>query len=152
MVTKHAVTVQSGRGIQYKFQIHRKYTIVRGDSATGKTTLVQLIEDATVRKTANLSCDVSCAVLPVLNWELNLNALKDTIIFIDEEHPALTQGKKLAELMRKSDNCYVIISRERMPWLPYSYKEIYRIKCSGKYHSFERVYDDFEEFIENESN
>lgn len=149
MVTKHSVMVQSGRGIQYKFETHRKYTIIRGDSATGKTTLVNMVEDATVRKTASISCDVPCAVLPELNWELNLAALKNHIVFIDEDHPALAEGKKLGSLLRSAENCFVIISRDRMSWLPYSYKEIYQIKTSGKYHFLERIYEDMEEFIEN---
>lgn len=150
MVTKHRIMVQSGRGIQYKFKINRKYTIVRGDSATGKTTLVNMIADATLRKTANISCDVPCAVLPELNWELNLGALKENIVFIDEDHPALRQGKRLASLMRQSDNCFVIISRDKMSWIPYSYKEIYGIKTSGKYHTLERIYKDYDAFPENE--
>jgi hypothetical protein len=119
--------VQSGRGVQYKFEIHRKYTVIRGDSATGKTTLVHLIQDATIRKTADISCDVPCVVLPEYNWELNLEAVTESIVFIDEDHPALTEGLKLAGYMRKSDNCFVIVSRDRMPWLPYSHKEIYEI-------------------------
>lgn len=139
MVAQHSVMVQSGRGIRYKFEIHRKYTVIRGDSATGKTTLVRLIGDAAVRKTAALSCDAPCAVLPELNWELNLSALSGTIVFIDEDHPALSAGEKLAALMKRSDNCFVIISRDRMPWLPYSYREIYEIRSSGKYHTLRRI-------------
>ena len=128
MVAQHSIMVQTGRGIQYKFDIHRKYTVIRGDSASGKTTLVRLIDDASVRKTASLSCDVPCVVLPELNWELNLSAISQTIVFIDEDHPALAEGEKLASLMKQSDNCFVIISREKMPWIPYSYREIYVIE------------------------
>lgn len=149
MVTKHAITVQSGRGIQYKFEIRRKYTVIRGDSATGKTTLVNLIEDAAIRKTATLSCDCPCAVLPELNWELNLSALTGTIVFIDENHPALAQGRLLASLMAQSDNCYIIISRDKMSWIPYSYQEIYEIKTSGKYHFLTPVYEKMDIFKEN---
>ncbi|MCI8893908.1 MAG: Fis family transcriptional regulator [Lachnospiraceae bacterium] len=149
MVAKHGILVQSGRGIQYKFEIFRKYTVIRGNSATGKTTLVRLIEDATIRKTASLSCDVPCVALPELNWELNLNAFSNSIIFIDEEHPALTSGKRLAEYMTHSNNCFIIISRDKLSWLPYSYKEIYQIKSSGKFHTLERIYEDMDTFIEN---
>lgn len=150
MVAQHSVMVQSGRGIQYKFKINRKYTIIRGDSATGKTTLVNLISDATIRKTASLSCDVPCVVLPELNWQLNLNALSDSIIFIDEDHPALSCGQELAALMAQSSNCYIIISRDKLPWIPYSYREIYQIHTSGKYHFLEPVYEEMTEFKENQ--
>ena len=150
MVAEHSIMVQSGRGIQYKFNIHRKYTVIRGDSATGKTTLVRMIEDATVRKTADISCDVPCVVLPDMNWEINMDAFAESIVFIDEDHPALTTGKKLAEKMFSSDNCFVIISRDKRPWISYSYKEIYEIKSSGKFHRLERIYGDMEDFQENE--
>jgi len=151
MVARHSIMVQSGRGIQYKLEIYRKYTVIRGDSATGKTTLVNLIEDASIRKTADISCDVPCVVLPELNWELNLEAFSDSIVFIDENHPALAQAKIMAEKMAVSDNCFVIISRDKMSWIPYSYKEIYQIKSSGKYHRMERIYEDLDVFVENES-
>ena len=86
------------------------------------------------------SCGDNCAVLPELNWELNLSALAGTIIFIDENHPALAQGHRLASLMAQSDNCYIIISRDKMSWIPYSYLEIYEIRTSGKYHFLTPVY------------
>lgn len=149
MVAKHAILVQSGRGIQYKFNIRRKYTIIRGNSATGKTTLVHLIEDATIRKTADISCDVPCVVLPAVNWNLNMNTFTESIIFIDEDHPALADSRQLAASMAASDNCFVIISRDKMPWLPYSYQEIYQIKSSGKFHTLERLYEDMDYFQEN---
>jgi hypothetical protein len=149
MVAKHTILVQSGRGIQYKFNIRRKYTIIRGNSATGKTTLVHLIEDATIRKTADISCDAPCVVLPAVNWHLNMNTFTESIIFIDEDHPALADSKQLAASMAASDNCFVIISRDKMPWLPYSYQEIYQIKSSGKFHTLERLYEDMDYFQEN---
>lgn len=112
--------------------------------------MVNLISDATIRKTATLSCDSPCIVLPELNWELNLTAISDTIVFIDEDHPALVQGQQLSKLMMQSDNCYVIITRDKMPWIPYSYQEIYKIKTSGKFHFLEPVYSKMDIFKENE--
>lgn len=38
----HEVVVQNNR-VQYKFAIRRNLTILRGDSATGKSTLIDLI-------------------------------------------------------------------------------------------------------------
>lgn len=81
---------------------------------------------------------------------MNLDALKNCIVFIDENHPALAEGHKLGSLAQKAEDCFVIISRDRMSWLPYSYKEIYEIKTSGKYHFLERIYEDLERFPENE--
>ena len=42
MIGKHEVVVQNNR-VQYKFAVRRNLTILRGDSATGKSTLIDLI-------------------------------------------------------------------------------------------------------------
>ncbi len=47
-----------------------------------------------------------------------------------------------------ADNCFIIITRESLPSIPYSYKEIYKIKTSGKYHSLERIYMDYDTITE----
>lgn len=42
MKGKHSVFVQNNR-LRYEFTISRNITIIRGDSATGKTTLLDLL-------------------------------------------------------------------------------------------------------------
>ena len=42
MKGKYEVIVQNRR-LQYKFTINRNITVLRGDSATGKTTLIDMI-------------------------------------------------------------------------------------------------------------
>ena len=42
MKGKHLVTVQN-RKLYYRFEIERNINIIKGDSATGKTTLVEMI-------------------------------------------------------------------------------------------------------------
>ena len=44
MKGKHRVVVSTKR-LKYDFEIRRNLTIIRGDSATGKTTLVEMIQD-----------------------------------------------------------------------------------------------------------
>lgn len=39
---KHKVIVQNNR-LHYEFELKRNITIIRGDSATGKTTLINMI-------------------------------------------------------------------------------------------------------------
>lgn len=45
METQHDILVQNKRDVQFKLSINRKFTIIRGDSATGKTTLFQMVSD-----------------------------------------------------------------------------------------------------------
>ena len=42
MKGRHEILVKDAR-VQYKFAIERNITILRGDSATGKTTLIEMI-------------------------------------------------------------------------------------------------------------
>ncbi len=41
---KHRVIVSTKR-LKYDFELRRNLTIIRGDSATGKTTLVDMIQE-----------------------------------------------------------------------------------------------------------
>lgn len=65
METQHDIIVQNKRAVQFKLTINRKFTVIRGDSATGKTTLFQMVSDAnTSRGTGvTVSCDVPVIAL-----------------------------------------------------------------------------------------
>jgi energy-coupling factor transporter ATP-binding protein EcfA2 len=145
METKHDILVQNKREVQFKLSINRKFTIIRGDSATGKTTLFQMVSDASSSRTTgvNISCDVPVIALYETGYKYELENESGKIYVIDEDFSAL-RTKEFATLALKSDNCFIIITRESMPSIPYSYKEIYQIKTSGKFHSLERIYEDYE--------
>ena len=52
--------------VQFKLQINRNIIIIRGDSATGKTTMVNLVRQYSLDGPAsgvNISCDKVCTVL-----------------------------------------------------------------------------------------
>lgn len=68
---------------------------------------------------------------------------------LDEDFGAL-KNKEFAGYALSSDNCFIIITRESLPMIPYSYKEIYKIHTSRKFHSLERMYPNYEEFQEKE--
>ena len=58
------ITVRNNR-VQYKFTIERNLTILRGDSATGKTTLIGMIEDYEnngADSGVNVQSDAPCTV------------------------------------------------------------------------------------------
>ena len=65
MKGKHRVVVSTKR-LKYDFEIRRNLTIVRGDSATGKTTLVEMIQDYVNNPAGTpvkLACDKKCYVM-----------------------------------------------------------------------------------------
>ncbi len=144
MKGKYHIIVQNSR-VKFEFDIKRNITIVRGDSATGKTTLVSLI-DTYDRLGADsgieISCEKRCLTVNNSNWESVLNSVSKCIIFIDEEN-TFVKSDDFARKIKETDNYYVIITRENLPNLPYSVEEIYGIHTSGKYADMRRTYNSF---------
>lgn len=68
--------------------------------------------------------------------------MKDSIIFIDEGNEFVFTDD-FASIIQNTDNYYVIVTRERIPSLPYSVEEIYGIRDSGKYGTSKRTYNEF---------
>ena len=86
MKGKHKIEVRSGR-VVFTIELERNITILRGDSATGKTTLVEMLQAYETygrQSGVTVSCDKPCRVLSGVNWELQLNATHDSIVFVDE--------------------------------------------------------------------
>ncbi len=149
METQHDILVQNKRDIQFKITINRKFTLIRGDSATGKSTLFQMVSDAgtSVQVGIHIACDVPVVALHETGYKYELSNENGKIYIIDEDFSPV-KTKEFAVLALKSDNCFIIITRESLPSIPYSYKEIYKIKTSGKYHSLERIYMDYDTITE----
>ena len=115
MKGKKRVIIQNNR-VHYEFVIKRNITIIQGDSASGKTTLVNMIRQAEnlgESSGINVSCEVPCRVLEGVNWKIILENSRESIFFIDEE------------------NLYN---------LPYSVEEIYGLHVPGKYRDTRKIY------------
>ena len=140
----HRIIVQNKR-IRYDFEIKRNLTIIRGDSATGKTTLVDMIREYYENGSGSaieLICDKECTVLEGRTWTGQLSLMKDSIVFIDEGND-FVMSDEFASTIRNTDNYYVIVTREGIPSLPYSVDEIYGIRNSGKYGTLKKTYNEF---------
>lgn len=132
----------SNRDADFKFDLYRNITIVRGKSGTGKTTLYDMIADYTRLKEesgVNISSPKACVALVDTDWKHQLNGISDSIVFVDEG-AAYIKTPEFAKAVKNSDNYYVIFSRESLHDLPYSVEEIYEIKASGKFHKFVKMY------------
>lgn len=83
---KHRIVVSTKR-LKYDFELRRNLTIVQGNSATGKTTLVDMIRDFINNPSGTpveLNCDKKCYVLEGSLWKQQLAGISDGIVFIDE--------------------------------------------------------------------
>ena len=136
--------IVKNRRVQYKFTINRNITILKGDSATGKTTLIEMIQAYQQNQESSgisLSCKKPCVVLDSNNWQLILQNTKESIVFIDEGNPFIT-SKDFADAVKNSTNYYVIATRNNLFNLPYSIQEVYGIKntSGNKYQETKRLY------------
>lgn len=140
----HNVIVQNKR-IRYDFDIRRNLTIIQGDSATGKTTLIDMIQEYYENGSVSgidLRSDKECVILSGRKWENDLKVIQDSIVFIDEGNEFVFTDE-FAAFIKNTDNYYVIVTREGIPSLPYSIEEIYGIRDSGKYGVLKQVYNEF---------
>lgn len=143
---KHHIIIESDN-LKYEFDIKRNITVIQGDSATGKTTLIELLQLYSrqgIRSGVRVEADVPCTVYggDAQQWPNVLQSIKGSIIFIDEDY-TFVFTKEFASLVGQSDNYYVIITRRPLKNLPYSIQEIYGIRTSGRFHFPEQVYHEF---------
>lgn len=137
--------VVSTKRLKYDFMIRRNITIIQGNSATGKTTLVDMIREAVNNPSGasvDLICDKKCFVLDGTLWKEQLTAVSNSIVFIDEGNEFI-KTIEFSKFIQNTDNYYVIVTRESLPTLPYSVEEIYGIKSSGKYGKLEQKFNEF---------
>lgn len=124
----------SNRKLHFELDIDRKVTVIKGNSGTGKTTLIKMIQGfqeqgnksgIRLKNEKNISLVV---FLATTKWEHELTELRDHIIFVDEAVDYL-YSKAFQEAFAESDNYIVIISRSgRFTHLPYSVQSIYQLR------------------------
>ena len=140
----HRIIVQNKR-VRYDFELRRNLTILRGDSATGKTTLIDMVQEHMNNGTGSsidLVCDKPCYVIEGATWPGQLSLMQDSIVFIDEGNP-FVWSDEFSKVIQATDNYYVIASREGLPNLPYSITEIYGIRTGGRYGGLKQHYNEF---------
>lgn len=145
MKGSYEIIVKNNR-LRYKFTIHRNITILRGDSATGKTTLIEMIANYVrdgVESGIEVVCEKKCVVLERGNWQRDLQDYDECIVFIDEGN-AFVKSKEFAVMVKDSSNYYVIATRDSLFTLPYSIQEIYGIRntSGNRYQGTKRLYSE----------
>ena len=114
--------------------MERNITILSGDSATGKTTLIEMLrdfEESGRSSGVTVHCKRPCRVLTNADWEYRLNGIRDSIVFLDEGN-AFVKSEAFARAIQNSSNYYVIVTRESLHQLPYSVNAILKLKTTGR--------------------
>ena len=129
MVGKYDLEVYN-RKVHYFLTIKRNITIIQGNSGTGKTELIRMIQEYETNGASSgitLICDAKCTVLTAVDWKLRLCSMNSRIVFIDE-FAGFLRSRRFAELVKGSDNYFVIVCRDDLSQLPYSANEIYGLR------------------------
>lgn len=151
MKGKHEIIIRNRRQ-SYQISLERNITILTGESATGKTSLTNLIrqyETLGRQSGVTVQADVPCRVLEGPDWELRLGSIHNSIFFTDEGQ-GFIQSKVFAEAVARSDNYFLLITRENLPELPYSVKSVLELKktTSRFKRTYTRAYPLYEHLIE----
>ena len=142
--------------VLFEFSIQRNITVIKGDSATGKTTLLHILyEYLRMGRQSGYSVSTNAEYYVYLrdevgrDWKDALYHLKNTIIFI-EENNEFVFTKEFAAFVKESGNYFVLVTRAPLKMLPYSIHEIYEIITDGKrtdvkesYHEFREIYSNY---------
>lgn len=145
----------SNADLLFKFTIKRNITILQGDSATGKSTLLELLfsyynNGVTSGVTVKTNADyyVYMENDADYSWEQRLTSRSNCVIFIEENNRFIFT-RHFAKFVRDSGNYFVFISRSPIGTLPYSTKEIYGLSSYYSDKQLKHVYE-FEELYSNQ--
>lgn len=135
------------RYVDYEFTIKDKFTLIRGDTASGKTTLYDLFASYSENH-ANVEC-LAYKKLEALpkskrytysEYANLLNTTDDTVFILDEDS-SFFSIIGFEKLLLDSNNYFIIIQRERLfKDLPINLRSIVSIHSSGKYHTLKPIY------------
>ena len=137
MKGKRIISVSSRKAV-YHLELERKISVIKGNSGTGKSSLIRLISEyleygkqSGVKISADSS--VSFAVLTnTSDWPEILSSVHDTILFIDEDVRYL-YSESFQKQLWKADCYAVIVSRSGLfTALPYSIFGIYELVTEKK--------------------
>ena len=124
----------SNVNVSFTLELERNITILSGDSATGKTTLIEMLrdfEESGRSSGVTVHCKRPCRVLTNADWEYRLNGIRDSIVFLDEGN-SFVKSEAFARAIQNSSNYYVIVTRESLHQLPYSVNAILKLKTTGR--------------------
>ena len=113
---KYHVTVSTNK-VHFSLTLERSITILKGESATGKTTLIKILTQSQLRTVQSINQSVvPHRELRVLfendDWDYILGKNKDMIIFVDED-VSYAFNHTFLEMVKNSGSYIVIISRRK---------------------------------------
>lgn len=126
LVGEYTIKVRSAR-VEYLFTIKRKFTFITGDSGTGKTRFVAMIEDSKTNSRIKVSSEVPIRIYrdKDLLFEDMRDKNKQVIYLLDEAICRILNNADFARIARDSEGYFVLVTRKPFENIPYSALEIY---------------------------
>lgn len=127
----------STKRLCYEITVERKISVIVGNSGTGKTILIDLIDrylrdielagtsDITLKINDKNATDNDIEVAPLRRFYDFIKDMSGKIIFIDEDS-AYINNPRFAGLVKNRDNYYIIIARDKIINLPFSAKALFK--------------------------
>lgn len=135
--------VVNSKKCQYELNIHGKYSIIAGDSGTGKTTFYKMVM---LWESGNAAIKVSC------DHELHSVAINEGSHFLEthvgcviviDENCKLLKDPEIASILQKSNNYFILITRKEIDYLPISVDSYYSMSIKGTHHTNIAAYKRF---------
>lgn len=121
--------------VSFDVMLERNITVITGFSATGKTSLLNLIaayeeygKKSGVKLISERPC---CAIRSGIGWYDKITKFQNSIIFI-EEGLSFVHSHEFAKLLKGNTNYFVLVTREGLAQVPYSINSIIGIKEVSK--------------------
>lgn len=135
MVGEYNIVVETSnydRPLRYEFTICRRFTVITGNSGTGKTSLYEIISD--FQRNRGIA---KCIVNGVLNndfltvlqgkYELELPLIHNQIVLFDEGDEFI-ESPDFARISNMGDFYIMVITRSIIKGCPYSVDDVLRIQ------------------------
>lgn len=138
MKGKYTIVIYNN-ALRYEITINKNITILKGESATGKSTLYNLFVQLKKRGSkSGIHCNMTDKIdildtgedWDYLQYKLNESRGK---IFISDEGNTFIGKPEFASLIQQSDNYFIFITRSsRLNYLTYSVDSIYELRSEKR--------------------
>ncbi|MCI9077573.1 MAG: hypothetical protein HFH68_01445 [Lachnospiraceae bacterium] len=126
--------------LKYELDIKGKYSVIQGDSGSGKTNMCRLLQQKlTGDKTVKVTSSLPVVTIAPFDNGSGLQGIQNSIVIIDENYKILREPD-VASILQKSDNYFIIIYRKNLDFLPLCVENLYEMETNGRVHWIRQKY------------
>ena len=136
----------SNDNMSFDLQFEGKYTLVIGDSATGKTTLCNMLADYFISPNLfSFRCDHE-PVLWERQWGVGQLAENKGKLIIIDEFAKILKSSDVSKVLLNAENYFLIFNRKILKFLPIGVDNVFTLEIDkNNVHSLKPVFRRFNE-------